>query len=550
MAKKSKTEIEFDGNAAKAINEMRKLVRQNDDLLKSQRALARASEKSADVSTKAMREQSKATRKLSAENAMLKNKVKEAGRSTDEAFGAKTLGKIGAISGGLIGIRKATQMAIDALKEMQRVRLQAAREGREAGPGLAQLGQVADETTSMAQLQVRAEKFYGAGASPSLGAAADVVFALKSAQSLDAQGIVQDLAASAVAQDPAGLVEAAKTIQSSFGKGEAGSIRGIFSKAFAASGQSPSRVPELLQAGASAGSVSAGLGFTDESIMAAVAMAATAAGSASTGGTQIEGLLTTIKKKHDVLGKPGTFREAVSAIAEKTGNMSLAEQVKFFGRKEGQQGFSTVSRQMDDFDRIRGLIVQAEKDDLAGKKAKIPGTDPNLAANYTARVGEAQLVLSRRRLGITESLQQGVSASAQAQMRDLGVPESALMIHRKKVAAMGLVGPGANLATDFHFANKNVRESTISALKASRDKDAATIAMVRQDAIDTDEERRAGVARLNPAEAKQIELLQKNIETIAKLERTLIGIHWAINARSAARNDAPRPRNVNRNPAP
>jgi hypothetical protein len=101
------------------------------------------------------------------------------------------------------------------------------------------LSQVAQTPAEFAKLTDEARRFYREGAVPSLDVGAQAVFSIKSAGYEKDMGLLRDLAANNVIQDPVGLARSAATLKTSMGEAEAGDLAQQTSKAFAAAQFSP-----------------------------------------------------------------------------------------------------------------------------------------------------------------------------------------------------------------------------------------------------------------------------------------------------------------------
>lgn len=313
---------------------------------------------------------------------------------------------------GFVGVSAAITGAMQAFQAFEKIKDDAARKSRFASAGMAELSQLANTPEEMRALVQEANNAFGQGIGTTKDQAASLIFSLESAgiKGKDRQ-LFKDLAAKGVVTDSALFARAANTLQKAIGKDETGNFTAILSKAFAASSASPSTAPELLEAAATAGGTASRLKLTDEEILAATAVTATSTGSASLGGTQLQGILTTLEKKGGFEGL--SLTEALEKIESM--NLKGSDLVKYFGRKEGLAGFDSLLKNMDQFRENIRKIKQAEKEGVVNRKLSLVDAVPEIVAAQSAQREDNQLEISRVDQGTLRNLRNAVVAEAVAQ---------------------------------------------------------------------------------------------------------------------------------------
>ncbi len=145
--------------------------------------------------------------------------------------------------------------------------------------------------------------------------------------------------------DPSALAEASVTMQTAFGKKEAGGIRAIINKGLAASSVSKTTLNQMLTSMAQAAPGLKQVGSTDEESLAALAILSKARKSSDVAATELDALSAVMMKKG--LGGKGLLG-GMDAIKKAIAGKSDAEALKFFGRKEGYKGYQTLMVNMPD----------------------------------------------------------------------------------------------------------------------------------------------------------------------------------------------------------
>lgn len=340
--------------------------------------------------------------------------VSKMGKTGTSVFSSMGTG-LASVVGGYASLGGAITAVIGLLRQQQEEARKAAQAGRQSEFSLASLAQLADEQDSFGSLSERAKQLFARGGADDLSQAGQVVFSIKSAGQLQDLDVFEQLASSGVVRDVGSLSQSAAALVKSLGAEETGSVRELISKAFAASAASPATVPELLSAAARSGTSAAALGISDEEILSATAITATATGSAEQGGTQVAALLKALEKQGGFEGK--TLQESLVEIQAK--NLAAKELFEFFGRSEGVTAFRLLTENADDLATNLKNITAAQSQDLAKQRAELAGSDPALAASRAAREAEAELELAQRRRGTATNRADAVVAQLQTQQEQV-----------------------------------------------------------------------------------------------------------------------------------
>jgi hypothetical protein len=346
--------------------------------------------------------------------------ARSAGNQTKQSFGASAINSIGQYAAQFVSVTAAIGTATAAMQHHDKVRAESAQKQRAASAGLAELSQLAVQTANPEQtlqrLRDEARAAFGKGLGSSVSDAAGVIFSLDSAGITEAadRELFIDLAANKVVGDSAGFAQAAAALQTAIGKQIAGSYRDIVSKAFAASAASPSRADELLTAAAQSGAAGTAsrLGMNDAEVLAATALAARASGGASTGGTQVSSLLAALEKRGGFEGL--SLSDAISQVQ----GMGLQgeELMSFLGRKEAVAGFSTLSKNLEEYNRVLESINAAPRSDVAGRAINLPSTVAEIEAALSAEEQTAKLENARVSLGTTRNFREAAEAAVVRQI--------------------------------------------------------------------------------------------------------------------------------------
>jgi len=335
--------------------------------------------------------------------------MQNAGRAGQAAFGSRAISSLQSMAAGWLSLGAAISFATSALTAMNEARERAKELAKTSEMGMGSLGQLATTKEEYQSLRAAAENLYRTGGAESLDAAARTVFALKSAGAMEDLGLFGELRATGLVESPDIMARSARTLQASMGRGETGDFRDLVSKALGASEYSPATAEALLEGAARSGGLGRALGISDEEILAATAMTATATGSAEMGGTQLASMLAALDKKSGTMvgGKRVDFRgKSLKESLELVQSLGLEgeEQFKFFGRKQALAAYRTMMLNMPEYEEALGSVREAEATDRVGTQLTLPGTVASQAAARRARMAQAEKELSAEQLGTAGNL--------------------------------------------------------------------------------------------------------------------------------------------------
>lgn len=315
----------------------------------------------------------------------------------------RTISQFGRMAAGLGAVATAAGIARQAIEMMNKANDEAASKQRGAEKGLSSLAQLSGGSPRrLRELTGAARSIYAGGGAANMDEAARLVFSLESAGMLKERALFGSLYG--IVDSPATMARSAATLQSAMGAGETGGARAILSKAMAASKYSPASAEALLEAASTGGGYMRSLGGSDEELLSANAIMATATGSAGEGGTTVASLLAALTKKGGYQGM--SLRGMIEKIQSK--GMSDKALVKYFGRKEAFRAYDVLSRNLPQLEEISGAQREAQQSDLIGSIIESARLDPTLAAAREQRVGAAQLELARGRRGIERNRSEAV----------------------------------------------------------------------------------------------------------------------------------------------
>jgi|GEM_PF-6381350 len=373
--------IGFTGDASKVLREQEKIIRKHERMISKLQSANQKSEEGAKRAAKS---------------------VKGVGDAGERAFGGQAQSRLGAFAA-KIGVMAAAAAGVKKLlTDINEQSKRAGQRGLAAESGLSQLAQLAGgDRARLSRLMGAARRTYGEGGAESLDAAARQIFALESAGALRDRRFFGRL--HGIVDDPAGMARAAATMRKSVGARETGGMSDIVSKAFAASKYSPASAEALLTAAARGGQGIRAIGGTDEQLLAATAIMATARGSAEEGGTTVAALLKQLQKKggFEGLGLVGSLEKL------KSRGLSGRRLLKFLGgRQEASIAADVLMRNIPELQEITGAQAEAERTGLAQRIIQSKELMPELMAAREKRAAQARLEIERTRRGVAENLRQ------------------------------------------------------------------------------------------------------------------------------------------------
>lgn len=385
-----------------------RLVKAFDRVIAKERKLAQQAMKTGKAHEQGARRADRAT-------AGLAKTSTKAGKANKEAFGAKSLKQLGAYAKGVLGISAAFAAVLSVINEVNAARDELARKQRDSELGMTSLVQLGGGSKKKVRaLTGQARKLFAEGGAKDEDEAARVIFGLESSggNTKANRQILSQLYG--IVGDTAGFAKSATTLQTAFGKKKTGGLRKVFSKAFAASKEAPSKAPELLEAAASSAAFAKQLGLSDKDLLAATAVASKASGTAGIGGTRIRSLLGALGKPQKLKGGSrlarlhlkGNSLDEILSILEERGLTNRAKFTKRFGdRAEAFQGLQSLIGNRDLFRKVRGEIGAAEKGDLTGKViASREGLGPQEQAARAVRKAENRETLAGGNLGAQRNM--------------------------------------------------------------------------------------------------------------------------------------------------
>jgi uncharacterized protein (DUF2384 family) len=359
--------------------------------------------------------------------AQLKSEYEQAENAGKKAFGAGALSQLASLAAGYLSISTAINLVTTALNDQEAARKDAAERAKASRMDLGSLAQVSDTPEEFSTLVQQARDVYKGGGAESLGQAAQIVFATKSADEMKHLGLFQEMRASGLVQDTGMMATAAATIKASMGEKETGDLRAIISKGIAASLPGAGSAEALMEAAARSGGSAAALRMRDEEVLAAVAIASKSTGSPERAGTNVASLFRSLDEKEEFKGM--SFKGALEKLKGK--GLEGAALQEYLGREEALAGYRAVMQNVDLYDKALGDIEKAEKTDYVGQKVKYHAREPGLAAARQAAQSQATEQLSREPLGTRENIANAMRQREEAALRASGVSEWKLWGQRK-----------------------------------------------------------------------------------------------------------------------
>jgi len=385
----AKVPVQFSGDAQKVLREQQKVIDKQRQLISEFNKGSAETARSSDRAARSLR---------------------DAGKSRDEAFGSRGMGQLSSFAARIGIIATAASGLKKILAEVNKAREEAGARGLASESGLSSLAQLAGGNKArLQQLIGAARKTYAEGGASSLDAAAKQVFALESAGALGGRQFFSRLYG--IVEDPAAMARAAATMRKSVGAKETGGFSQIVSKAFAASKYSPASAEALLTAASRGGQGIRAIGGSDEELLAATAIMATARGSAEEGGTTVAALLKQLQKKggFEGLGLKGSLEKL------KAKGLSGRKLLKFLGgRQEASIAADVLMRSIPQLDEITGAQAVAEHTNLAGRIISSREAIPEIEVARAARAARARREIGETRKGALRNVSEATFEKARA----------------------------------------------------------------------------------------------------------------------------------------
>jgi len=296
--------------------------------------------------------------------------MEKAGQAGKKAFGMQAIASIGKYAAGVLGVGAAIGKMSQALTEYKTRVDEIAAEEKGASASLGNLYQMIDNEKDRKAIKKLGDEIFLEGATDTLDEARQIAFRLHSSQAVDEKNLFIRMKASELISDPARMAEAANTMQMGMGVEETGSKKALISKALVASGGAPAKAEELLVAASKSASFASGLEISDEELLAAIPLLASASGGPEEGGTRLRAFISKAAVK-------GYAAPTLSGMFEniRKKNLSPAQAAKYFGRMETEDAARTLMKNLEQYDtnladiqaandgsRLEKSLGEAEKD--------------------------------------------------------------------------------------------------------------------------------------------------------------------------------------------
>lgn len=294
---------------------------------------------------------------------------------------------------------------------MQNIELQErmAQMGKETRFSFGSFRQLANTQAEYDALVAQAEALYKSGATTTLDQAGRAVFEIASAGMADKESfaLLTKLGKKGVVEDISTLAGAARTILASVGPKEAGNLRQILAKSFAAGVVGKGSVEQIMQATASTGSMGRFLGISDEELFAAIALLSTSTGEPMTGATALESFLISTAEKPEFEGM--NLLQRIKHVQQK--KLTAGQLKEFLGRKEAVRGFAELENQLlsvGDRPGYTDLLVTIQKanQDLSTIQKKLDIQDAVRESALAAQQAQAEIDVKGQAIGGIENLRQ------------------------------------------------------------------------------------------------------------------------------------------------
>jgi len=315
---------------------------------------------------------------------------------------------VGRMAAAYLSLSRAIYAGVAGLREMDEARQTAAQRQLESKQTLGSLTQLVESDEGVARLVRLSKQIYAHGGGETLDQAGRVAFSLQSAGLQDSARIFTDMKSTGVVDQPDVMARAVKTMISSFGTEEAGSVNQILSKAFAASKFNPAEVEPLLEAASGAGSFARALKISDEEVLAATALQAEEVGTPSGGGTRVAALLRQIGKITEEGTGEASFEgmdlkeiiTEIGRVAPTPGKLTdlLGE------RSESLAAFRGLQLKMEEYDKVLAEIKRLQDADTAAQKVAMARRIPEVRAAELQNIGRARKELGETDFGVTRNL--------------------------------------------------------------------------------------------------------------------------------------------------
>jgi len=220
---------------------------------------------------------------------------------------------------------------------------------------------------------------------------------------------------------PGQIAGGVSTIRAAMGPAEAGTVRQVTNKLFAASKISRARATEFAPAMAEAAGTAGMLKVSDEELFAAIARVTKPAGGAGQAATQVDAFQRAlIRHGMGGMGLVGAAK-AIEARGWKPQRLQ-----KFFGRVQGLRGYANILKMAEPIAQTTGEMhavgaATGTEGDYIGRMTGVQGAVPSNLVADAARTARLQMEQSREgSAGIEEQLRQFARSRVRQGANELG----------------------------------------------------------------------------------------------------------------------------------
>ena len=369
-----------------------------------------------------------------------KERLDAAGRSGQQAFGARALGDLKSYALGMLSISGGIGLITSAFSQLREERKAMADEQAEASLSAGALAQLAGgDARKTAQFQAAGLEIYAAGGAKTPEEAFNVAFNLQSAGALGQRGFVSRLAAIAGQEGVVGLVGEAGKLQTAYGVAETGDYTQIFSKATGAAAPLPKvGISEILQATTKAAGSGKALGLSDEELFAAVSRVS-GTYTPDEASTAVSRMLDQLAVKRPEFKGKGL----VNVMRTLEGEGMTEAQLKTLLEVRGVRAYR-ILKDIPALQETLATVEQAQRDQAIMGVATAGEQSPMVYAARQRRIEEAREWGQRLPEAMRANLAEAQKTRARRYWRESGVPELGLYIERAAWAADEFVsGPDA-----------------------------------------------------------------------------------------------------------
>jgi len=372
---------------------------------------------------KAMDQAQKEIGKLKEQLAGVRDESRRGGREHGDLIGKATRGVM-ALAGQYVSLTMGIQKSVEALREYNKAKDEAAQAAATSRPAYGQLAQLAEGKTETerraryGELIEKAKELYAGGGAGSQAEAAQVVFDLVSAGQESQLGFIRDLRKSGFVGQTGELTKSARALQATMGEAVTGNLKDLLSTALVAAAPAPASAEEVLQGATRGAGAAKLLGVVPAELLATVAKVSEAAGStewASTEVAQVLARMIELRQPPDWTKGPMDPKLVFGQVLQGKGLMEMVKEVKGRGLTEGQiqqlfpeeRAFRGYLRMAENVEAIEQLTREAQAAPGAGEVEKRMALPSGHLAGEAARVAEeakARAEVQEEQAGIIRNL--------------------------------------------------------------------------------------------------------------------------------------------------